>query len=86
MKGFLMKKRTPVLAAKRNENGELQVEPKVLKEDKMYFLEDLALDPLNPTGNADEKHYTDRGFYGFKLPNNSQNYTVLICHNKYIQI
>lgn len=86
MKGFLMKKGTPVLAAKRNRKGELEVEPKVLKEDKMYFLEDLVVDPLNPTGNEDEKHYTDRGFYGFRLPTNSQGFTVLICHSQYIQI
>lgn len=85
MKGFLMKKGTPVLAAKRVGN-EIEVEPKILKKDTMYFLEDLVLDPLNPTGNEDEKHYTDRGFYGFRLPNNPQGYTVLICHNKYIQI
>ena len=81
MKGFLLKKGTPIIAAKRNSDGGLDVEPKIIKKDVMYFLEDLVIDPLYPSDNPSERHYAQRGFYGFHLTGRTKGYDLIICHN-----
>lgn len=90
MKGYSIRKGTPVLAAKRDEKGNLIVEPVVTKKDVLYTLEDLAIDPMfavEPMSAKDsqfERHFGQRGFFGFKLNPNSKGYELLICHGKNI--
>lgn len=84
MKGFLLEKGTPVIAAKRKEDGTLEVEPKVIKKEIMYFLEDLIIDPLHPSDNPCEKHYAQHGFYGFQLTGRTKGYDLIICHSSNI--
>lgn len=82
MELFIIKKGTSIIAAKKRENGMLDVEVKKTKRDAQYFFDDLVIDPLNPKGSIAERHFAVQGFFGFQLPPNKRGYDLLIVHSK----
>ena len=84
--GYFIPKGTSILATKRNSDGSLEVEPKLMKKDVIYFLNKIVIDPLYPSENQDEKHFASRGFFGFALSENKAGYEMIICHSQNIKM
>lgn len=85
MRAFIVEEGTPVYAVSFANLLDPKVESKKVKKRKVYFIEDVAVDPIGkvgigPTSNLLGGSWASEGFYGFKLPNNSQGYEYMLVH------
>lgn len=90
MKAFIIQEGTPVFGVKPNGWGIPVIEEKTMNEDKMYFLEDIAIDPLGKHGISPQNkfvaHFAGEGYYGFRIPENSKGYEFILVHSKYVDV
>jgi hypothetical protein len=91
MRAFLIAEGTKVKAIKFNGLAQPQIEEKVIKEETMYFLEDIAIDPIGkvdcgPQHNTIGGDWARKGFYGFKLPANKSGYDIILVHSNEVEV
>lgn len=91
MRAWLLKEGTEVIAVNFKGYGAPQLDKKVLKEEVMYFEEDIAIDPIGKLGCGPGDitiggDWAKKGFYGFKLPENKSGYSIMLAHSNDIQI
>lgn len=86
MKVWIVKEGTDAKAVIFSGYGSPTIVDTVIKEETLYFEEDIAIDPLGKFG-ASPQHNTiggdlaKKGYYGFKLPKNSKGYEVVLVHS-----
>jgi hypothetical protein len=68
-----------------------KIEKKVIKEEVMYFEEDVEIDPVGKFGCGPNQKsiggdWARKGYYGFKLPENKSGYKLILIHSNDIEI
>jgi len=91
MRAWLIKEGVIAQAVKFNGLASPTIENKIIKEEVMYFEEDVAIDPIGKFGcgpqyNTIGGQWARKGFYGFKLPENKSGYDILLVHTNDIVI
>lgn len=91
MRAFVVKKGTEVFAAGFKKSSSVVLDKKITKEDKMYFIEDIGVDPIGKVGtgpnhNSIGGQWAREGYYGFKLPQNTQGYELMLVHDADLEI
>ena len=68
------------------------MEEKTTNKEKMFFIEDVRIDPLGHVGCGPQNTkviggaYAEAGYYGFQLPKNSEDYDVMIVHMEDVEV
>jgi len=91
VRAFLVKKGTEVTAVNFKQSSSSKLDKKVIKRDTMYFIEDIGVDPLGkvgagPNSNTIGGQWARQGLYGFKLPENTQGYELMLVHGADIEV
>lgn len=90
MKAFIIEKGTPIFSVKMNGRAIPVIEEQVMKEQKLYFLEDITVDPIGKHGlSHDNKlvsRFANEGYYGFKLSENSKGFDFILVSSQYIEV
>lgn len=86
MRAFIIKEGTEVIAVNFKKSSSATLDKKIVKKETMYFLEDIGVDPIGKVGvgpnhNSIGGRWARQGYYGFKLPENSQGYELMLVHD-----
>lgn len=86
MKAFIIEKGTEVIAINYKKDASSSMDKKVMKDNIMYFIEDIKIDPVGMIGSHKgdlstiDGQFARGGFYGFKLPVNKSGYETVLVH------
>jgi hypothetical protein len=91
MRAFVIEEGTRVNAIKFNGLAQPQIDEKVIKEQTLYFLEDIVIDPVGKIGCGPQYmtiggDWARKGYYGFQLPKNKSGYDIILVHSSDITV